>query len=165
MLDASKFKQLFIPHHRRLYLLALRLLGDSQEAQDAVQDLYIRLWEKRDSIVITDNPEGFLTMSMRNFCISRLRTRRTTVALEHASDRSFDDDVEAGIDSRDRVAYLLRFIDTLPPAQRQALTMRDIDGCEMSEVEATLNVSTANARTILSRARTALRKHFQNREL
>lgn len=164
MLDASTFRQVFIPYHRRLYLLALRLLGDSDEAKDAVQDLYLRLWEKRDTLVISDNPEGFLMMSMRNHCISSLRTRRQSVDIDKVADHSGDDLSEA-IESRDRVAYMIRLIETLPPAQRDALTMRDLHGCEMSEIEQELNVSASNARTLLSRARTALRKHFQNRAI
>ncbi|MDE5607919.1 MAG: RNA polymerase sigma factor [Muribaculaceae bacterium] len=164
MLDASTFKQVLIPHHRRLYLLALRILGDRDEAQDAVQDLYMRLWEKRDTIEINDSLSGFLSMSMRNHCVSQLRSRKQSVDLDQALQTS-GEDLSAAIESRDRMSYLVKFIETLPPTQREALMMRDLQGCEMSEIEDVLKISSSNARTILSRARTALRKHFENCKL
>ena len=164
MLDASTFKEVLIPHHRRLYLLALRILGDHAEAQDAVQELYLRLWERRDTIEINKNLGGFLTMSMRNYCISQLRQRKPSVDLNQAA-RTSGEDVAEAVESRDRVTMLVDYIETMPPAQRDALIMRDLQGCEMSEIEQTLNISSGNARTILSRARAALRKHFENCKL
>lgn len=160
MTDADTFKQRFLPLNGRLYLLALRLLGDTDEAKDAVQDVYLRLWEERRSLDGVESPEGYVIRMLRNRCIDRIRGRRPADPLE-AVERPDDADVEQEVENRDSIARIVDIMEDLPPAQRDALRMRDFEGHEMREIETRLNVSADNARMLLSRARAAIRQQFR----
>lgn len=161
MLDAKTYNDLLLPLHNRMYILALRMLADSDEAMDAVQEVYLCLWEKRADISVAEGVEGFLATSVRNHCISRLRSRRNFLPAEAIAELPAPGTPLEYTEYRDRINHVAAYMDTLPPAQRQAIILRDIEGREMQEVEAALGVSAGNARTILSRARTALRKYFE----
>ena len=58
MMSADEFKALFLPFHVRLYRTAYALLGNAQDAEDMVQDAYLKLWSKRDELEIRTNPEA-----------------------------------------------------------------------------------------------------------
>ena len=49
-MDAAEFKQQFLPYHRKLYRVAFRLTGNPQDAEDMVQEAYLKLWNKRDEL-------------------------------------------------------------------------------------------------------------------
>lgn len=65
-MNASDFKQIFLPCHRRMYTAAWRLTGNQQEAEDLVQDAMMRLWIKRKNIEKPDNAEAFAVTTLRN---------------------------------------------------------------------------------------------------
>ena len=49
-MDANDFKRLFLPYHRKLYRVAFRLLGNVQDAEDMVQEAYLKLWKRREEL-------------------------------------------------------------------------------------------------------------------
>ena len=65
-MDAQEFKKRFMPYHRMLYRVAYRLTGNVQEAEDLLQDTYMRLWQKREQIVEETLTEAYLIIIMKN---------------------------------------------------------------------------------------------------
>ena len=57
-MDAAEFKQQFLPYHRKLYRVAFRLTGNPQDAEDMVQEAYLKLWNKRDELADVLNTEA-----------------------------------------------------------------------------------------------------------
>lgn len=58
-MDAESFKKEFLPYHRKLYCIAYRLLENAADAEDLVQEAYLKLWDKREGLAIISNPEAF----------------------------------------------------------------------------------------------------------
>ena len=67
-MDAAEFKQQFLPYHRKLYRTAFRLTENPQEAEDMVQEAYLKLWNKRDELAGVLNTEAYCVTLVKNLC-------------------------------------------------------------------------------------------------
>ena len=68
-MDAESFKKEFLPYHRKLYRVAYRLLENSADAEDIVQEAYLKLWDKREGLTVISNPEAFSVTLVKNILI------------------------------------------------------------------------------------------------
>ncbi len=75
-MDTAEFKQQFLPYHRKLYRVAFRLTGNPQEAEDMVQEAYLKLWNKRDELAGVLNTEAYCVTLVKNLCYDALRRSR-----------------------------------------------------------------------------------------
>ena len=71
-MDAESFKKEFLPYHRKLYCIAYRLLENAADAEDLVQEAYLKLWDKREGLAIISNPEAFSVTLVKNMCFDLL---------------------------------------------------------------------------------------------
>lgn len=159
-MNADTFKRLLMPSHRRMYVLAFRLTGNSADAEDVVQDVFMKLWEKRDKLSEVDSLEAYAMTLVRNACIDMLNSRRHDEAIDEVKGVESGCDIASGLENRDRAVKVLSIIDTLPETQRMVVTMRDVEGCEMEEIQKATGQSPGNLRVLLSRARMSIRQHF-----
>ena len=65
---ADIFKCLYLPFHVKLYRIAFALVGNQEEAEDIVQEVYSRLWERRDELAAVRNPEAYAITLTKHFC-------------------------------------------------------------------------------------------------
>ncbi|MBD5265603.1 MAG: sigma-70 family RNA polymerase sigma factor [Bacteroides sp.] len=162
MMDTECFKTLFLPLGRQMYAEALRILRDPAEAEDAVQDVYTRLWERRKELEGISNPRAYAFTMLRNHCISlfnsnaRRHVDKPAEGLPEETGPNLGDE----IDTRDRVSKIFGLIGNLPDNQRRIITMHDVEGRPKEEIEKATGLSAANVRQLLSRARKAVRSHF-----
>lgn len=162
-MEASRFKQLFLPQSGRLYAVALRLTGNSQSAEDLVQDTLLRLWMKRDSLPPGFDAAGYAVITLRNIFLDGKRRREiqeTDEPLEQLALAS-DGRLEADESQADDVELVRRLISQLPPKQRMVITMRDLEGLDSQEMRRATGLSDINIRTLLSRARSTVRQQFK----
>ena len=135
-----------------MYRLACSILGRSDEAQDMMQDVAERVLRKQGSLQEVENIDAFLTRSVRNACIDRLRRRKdTTPKIPEVPDEKSPE----GWSDRQLVHKALA---QLPEKQRLAVHLKDIEGYSGKEIARILETDEANVRTILSRGRRALRE-------
>lgn len=80
-----KFRTLVNRHHRVIFAIAVRILGDASEAEDAVQEVYVRLWKHIDT-VNEDEAQAWLCRVAKNHCIDKLRTRKCNDSLEDSEE-------------------------------------------------------------------------------
>ena len=75
-MDANDFKRKFLPYHRKLYRAAFHLMGNAQDAEDMVQEAYLKLWKRMDELP-TDiaNLEAYCVTLVKNICYDALRLR------------------------------------------------------------------------------------------
>ncbi|TVQ14783.1 MAG: sigma-70 family RNA polymerase sigma factor [Balneolaceae bacterium] len=159
-MDRAGFKEHVIPLKHRLYRLAWSMLGDPSDAQDAVQDVFIRLWDKRDSLEQVRNMEAFAVTITKNHCTDRLRKMRA-VPLEHDDQRAGSHpDPEQTTESGDSARLIYNLIQQLPEQQRLVMHLRDIEQMDYSEIESATGLSSEAIRTNLSRARKKIRTLF-----
>lgn len=79
-MDAESFKKEFLPYHRKLYCIAYRLLENAADAEDLVQEAYLKLWDKREGLAIISNPEAFSVTLVKNMCFDLLRSGKYTLS-------------------------------------------------------------------------------------
>lgn len=73
-MDTESFKREFLPYHRKLYCVAYRLLENAADAEDLVQEAYLKLWDKREGLSVISNPEAFSVTLVKNMCFDLLRS-------------------------------------------------------------------------------------------
>lgn len=163
MMPASLFKQLLLPLYPRLQRVALRLLGNAEDAEDMVQEVYLKLWSKRDTLPEVKDMEAYCVTLTKHMCIDRLRLAEVErvdekeVALPLAA----TDDVAGDAERRDAVEHVCRIIGTLPENQQQVITLRDMRECTFEEIEEITGLTATNIRVLLSRARKTIREKFK----
>ncbi len=159
-MDTNRFKNEILPLKNKLYRFASSLLKDSEEAQDAVQEVFIKLWNLRGSLQGLNSPEAFAMKVTKNYCLDRIKARRT-VSLEQTKSLMYTETGEEGPEMKteinDEACLLIKLMDQLPEQQKTIIHLRDVEGYEFEEIEQTLDLSANTIRVNLSRARKKLR--------
>ena len=163
MMPASLFKQLLLPLYPRLQRVALRLLGNAEDAEDMVQEVYMKLWNKRDALPDVKDVEAYCVTLTKNMCIDRLRMAEMEKADvdEVPTMLAATDDVEAQVERHDAVEQVKQIIETLPEHQQQVITLRDMEDCSFEEIVEQTGLTAVNIRMLLSRARKTIRERFK----
>jgi RNA polymerase sigma-70 factor (ECF subfamily) len=144
----------FEQHRSHLRGVAYRMLGSLSEADDAVQEAWLRLDRADPSDVV--NPRGWLTTVVARLCLDMLRTRtsRREEQLDQRADRPATVDAEQELMLSDSVGLaLLVVLDKLDPAERLAFVLHDLCGMPFDEVATIVSRSPDAARQLASRAR------------
>ena len=81
-MDAREFKRRFMPHYRLLYRVAYHLTGNAQDAEDLLQDLYLKLWQKRDDLPDETINDAYLATMMRNLFVDQRRLKHVDASAE-----------------------------------------------------------------------------------
>lgn len=163
MMPAFLFKQLLLPLYPRLQRVALRMLGNVEDAEDMVQEVYMKLWCRREELPDVQNIEAYCVALTKNMCIDRLRFAEVDridvddVPLSLAA----ADDVASKLERQDAVEQVKLIIETLPEKQQQVITLRDIRDCTFEEIEEQTGLTAVNVRALLSRARRTIRERFK----
>lgn len=163
MMPASLFKQLLLPLYSRLQRVALRLLGNTEDAEDIVQEVYMKLWSKRDALPDVKDVEAYCVTLTKNMCIDRLRIAEADKADvdEIPTMLVATDDVEAQVERRDAVEQVQQIIETLPEHQQQVIILRDMEDCSFEEIAEQTGLTAVNIRMLLSRARKTIRERYK----
>lgn len=163
-MDANDFKRKFLPYHRRLYRAAFQLMGNALDAEDMVQEAYLRLWKKRDELP-TDiqNAEAYCVTLVKNICYDALRLARLDEDGRPPEELSIatESNVMKEVEQKDEIRHVMALINRLPDQQRQVMLMRDVDDRPYEEIEQTTGLSAVNIRVLLSRARKKIREQFK----
>ncbi|MCW2902356.1 MAG: siderophore-interacting protein [Streptosporangiaceae bacterium] len=153
-LDA--FDELSRRHYRRLYYVALRMLGDVRDAEDATQEAFERAWL---ALPAFEGQAAFPTWMYRivtNVCLKSRQRRRHMLPLDEARDAPDSYGPEQIIEHAYRDRALRRAIAALPPEQRSPLVLREYAHCSYEEIARTLGISMGAVRGRLHRARVEL---------
>ncbi len=155
-MDAKEFNSIFSTLSDKLFRMAKSILKDTDEAKDSVQELQLKLWEKRSVLSEADNKFTFTLRAMRNLCIDALRRKQHIEPLDSGFEIAGQHEGHL-LDTKDMANYVIELIDKLPELQRTIIRMRDVEEMEISEI-ATITELTENAVTVnLSRARAKIR--------
>jgi RNA polymerase sigma-70 factor (ECF subfamily) len=156
-MDKERFKTEIIPLRQSMLAVAVKMLDNGDDAEDAVQEAMLRLWEARaDNLA---NPGGYAMQTLKNYCLDRLRAVKETVDVGEASLQD-DDNPYLATERRDAVALVRKIISTLPRTQKMLIEMRDVEGYELEEIAAITGANVAAVTMNLSRARKTVRNRF-----
>lgn len=159
-MDAETFKKVFIPYHQKLYRIAYRIVQDAANAEDIIQDTFIKLWNKRDEMEHIDNTEAFAIIILRNTSLDYLRKTKNDLHTTYDVDIPETVSLSKQIELQDEAKQVKHLISKLPDQQRQVMMMKHWDGYTDEEIEEATGLSAGNIRVILSRARKTIREQY-----
>ena len=160
-MDAREFKQRFMPHHKLLYRVAFQLTANAQDAEDLLQDMYLKLWQKRDELPQEAVKQAYLVTMMRHLFLDQRRLKHldTSELKEEASppdERSLDHQ----IDSQDEARQMEGLISQLPERDGRIIRMHLVEERSYEEIEQDTGLSQSNIRIIVMRTRQKLKQQF-----
>jgi RNA polymerase sigma-70 factor (ECF subfamily) len=147
------FEDFFESEHARLFGALCLVTSDRHEAEEIMQEAFLRLWERWDRVSGIEDPSGYLFRTAMN--VFRNRYRRAALALRRTVSPGLTEDVLGAVEDRDQVVRALK---SLSPPQRAAIVLTSYVGMTSEEAGRLLRMKPATVRTLASRARTAIRE-------
>mgnify|MGYP000320179197 FL=1 len=155
----SEFLEIVMPFKDKLYRLAKRLLISSEEAEDATQEVLMKLWSGKKKMASYRNVEAFAMTMTKNFCLDRLKSKQAgNMKLVHRNYSDSDASLQKQVEVRDSLGWVEKIMDELPEQQRMILQLRDVEAYEYEEIEKLMDMKPTAVRVTLSRARKAVRE-------
>ena len=160
------FRDDVLPLKNRLYRLALRITLNPAEAEDAVQDTLIRVWEHREEWEQIESIEAYAHTICRNIALDMAgKAGRGNVQLnEDSSMFNVQCSMFNDFEQKERLSLVRKIMDTLPEVQRSIMELRDIEGKTYQEIGNILKLTESQVKVYLHRARTSIRQQAEEIE-
>ena len=144
--------------------MAYAVLGNRDEAADAVQDAMVRLWSVRDSMPEISNRRNYCIGAARNASLRLIERRKEYAPLAAIADMADQPEAEERLEAGDMTAFVSRAFDSMPPTQGEVMRLSSLSGLSNTEIAEATGLTLDNVRVILSRGRKKLKtlfsKHF-----
>ncbi|HPE86379.1 MAG: sigma-70 family RNA polymerase sigma factor [Bacteroidia bacterium] len=158
-MDQKQFYSTVLPLKGRLYRLALGYLKDPEDAEDAVQEIFVKLWAIRKALDKYRSIEALTVTMTKNYCLDQLKAkRRSEVSLDKVIAHAGGTSPEKSTVEKNLMHVILQILPQLPEQQKMVFCLRDMDGLELREIETLTGINYNNVRVLLSRARKTLRE-------
>ena len=158
----SSFSDIWLPLADRFYRVAFYLLESESDAEDAVQELYLKLWSARSGLVDVRNPFAYGVSMLKNICIDRIRRRE--IRKHEFLDVGTPDHSpppERNLDSKDLLKKVQEEIGRLPEKQAEVMKMMFLEDLDYKEISRRTGLSQVHVRVLISTARKTLRQKLQ----
>ena len=149
------------PLKNKLFRFAKRLVDHTEEAEDIVQEVFIKLWNRRETLAAYRSIEALAMTTTKNMCLDRIKKRRYPV--ERFEDhRMYLESLpmETKTDYSDELRRVQRAMDELPEQQKMIIHLRDVEGYEFEYIAGILDMQENAVRVNLSRARKKIRERI-----
>ncbi|MDE6702683.1 MAG: sigma-70 family RNA polymerase sigma factor [Muribaculaceae bacterium] len=157
-MDKKRFEIELLPCYKRIYSICVAIVRDRDEAADAVQETYARLWKRRDELDELESAEAYAVKTAKRICIDKIRSREV-VSEEHDAGVTSDTD---RLENADELRLIKTLMDKLPLSQRKAVELSAFGGCSNDEIAELTGESPANVRQLLSRGRKKLKELYNH---
>lgn len=163
-MNLETFQNLVFPVKNKLYRFAYRLLGSSEDAQDVVQEVFIKVWNGREQIGDIQNMEAWCMRITKNLSLDRLRQtqRRPTDSIDkvlHIQNESLSPHEKT--EHSENMKRISELMQGLPEKQRQVMHLRDVEGYSYQEICEILEIDMSQVKVNLFRARNSVRERLQ----
>ena len=161
-MDAREFKQRFMPFHRRLYRVGYHLTGNAQDAEDLLQDTYLKLWQKRDNLKEEAVTEAYLVTLMQNLFRDQRRLKRidTSEDIDDHAEPPDEQSLAQMTEAKDEARQMEKLMDELPEREEQILRMHLVEEKSYEEIERDTGLSQGNLRIIMMRTKQKLKQQY-----
>ncbi|HET8737203.1 MAG TPA: RNA polymerase sigma factor [Pricia sp.] len=160
-MQQTEFLNIVMPFKDKLYRLAKRLLVSQEEAEDATQEILMKLWSKKMSMEKYNSVEAFAMTMTKNFCLDRLKSRQAgNLKLVHSNYTDHDSSLQDKLEATDSVSWVQKIMEELPEQQKMVLQLRDVEQYEYDEISEMLEMNPTAVRVALSRARKTVREEL-----
>ncbi|MDG1527710.1 MAG: sigma-70 family RNA polymerase sigma factor [Polaribacter sp.] len=160
-MNQSDFLNSVLPFKDKMFRLAKRLLVSSEEAEDATQELYFKLWKNKEKIAVYKNVEAFAMTMTKNYCFDRLKSKQASnLTLVHSNYKEKDTSLDKQMEYQDSVSQVHKLIEKLPEKQKLVIQLRDVEEYDFEEIGKMLDLKPTAVRVALSRARKTIREEL-----
>lgn len=159
-MTAREFTDIYMPLRDSAYRLAMHFLESEQDAEDTVQDLYIKLWRSRDALDSVRNPKAYCLTLTRNLCVDRIRKAGRISGSPVSENVPAQSDSADELISKESLLRVLSAMDSLPASQRNVLKMRVFEDLSYEEMSERTGMNNLTLRVLLSRARSQIKKQI-----
>ena len=163
-MELETFKIKVIPLREKLLVYAARLAGEQVEAEDIIQDVFLKLWTIREKLDEYDSVEALAFTITKNKIYDELKRNRNerleNIELSDYKNSFATPDPETVAEQKDLVNHIKRLIGALPAIQQTIIRMKDMEGYELSEIAEITGTQNESVRVNLSRARKRIREQL-----
>lgn len=157
----KEFIDIINPFKDKLYRLAKRMLVSKEEAEDATQEVLVRLWHRNENLKSYNSIEALAVTMTKNYCLDQLKSKRASnLQIVHNNYSDNKANIEREIESKDSWGIVEKIINELPEQQRIIIQMRDIEEYQFEEIAKALDMQETAVRVALSRARKTIREQL-----
>ena len=163
-MKSSEFKLLVIPYSSRLYRMAYRLMNNREEAEDIVQEVYVKLWGMRNDLPNYNSIEALCVRITRNLCLDQLRRRKVNqdaMKAEKNKSANYPETPSEDLEKKEDAELVHKLISALPEPQRSLVHLRHLEGKEYDEIAEMVNMNVNAIRVSISRARKQMREMIE----
>jgi len=165
-MDIQEFKNKVLPAKHKLYRLANFMLQNKEEAEDILQDVFLKLWTNKHKLHAYNSIEAFAMSITKNLCLDKIKANKgkQQVDVQHLEIDSQEANPYQRFELADSISKVQKLLTALPNQQKLILHLRDVEGCSYEEIEQITKLSINNIRVILSRARKNVRDGYLKME-
>jgi RNA polymerase sigma factor (sigma-70 family) len=166
-MDAKDFKEKVLPVSQRIFRYANRLLSNEHDAEDVVQEIWLKLWDKRAQLGDIKSMEAFTFRMTRNLCLDKIKLKKPAYYDDREEGAHRYDETDQrpdpaySLELKDSLEKVNQIIGRLPEQQKTLLQMRDVEGLEYEEIADITGLEINAIRVNISRARKKVRETIQ----
>ncbi len=161
--NIAQYKQMFKQYYRQLVLFSFRYVKDIQVAEDIIQDVFVNIWNKRDTLDFSLNFKSYLFSSVRNHSLMYINkiSKFEHVNLRLVTEKS-DNNPDSKVEVKELEEMLVKIISELPEKRKEIFCMSRFDKLTYSEIAVALGLSVNTIETQMSRALKYIRKRTKS---
>lgn len=165
-MEIQRFRHIIQNSKHKLFRFALRIVGNRAEAEDVVQEVFIKLWDKRETLQTYNSLEALCMQMTKNLAIDKTRSKhyRLNELPTEIGTSSSGKDPHNLTEQQDAMNSIQLLMEELPEKQRLIMELRDIEGLSYKEIEQALNIPMNQVKVYLSRARKQVRGQLLKKE-
>lgn len=158
-MNQNEFMLLVNPFKDKLFRVAKRLLVSTEEAEDATQEVLVKLWNKNESLDQFKSLEAVAMTMTKNYCLDQLKSKRASnMKIVHNNFTDREPGLDKKVEDIDTWNWVEKIMNDLPEQQKLIVQMRDIEEMEFEAMSIILEMNEQAIRTALSRARKIIRE-------
>lgn len=155
----TEFLTIVMPFKDKVFRLAKRLLVSQEEAEDATQEILLKLWRNKDQMENYRNVEAFSMTMTKNFCLDKLKSKHAqNLKIVHSNYQDKNISLQKQVEVNDSLSWVGKIMEELPQQQKIIIQLRDIEQYDFSEIAKMLDMNETAIRVNLSRARKTIRE-------
>ena len=160
-MNQQEFTDLVMPFKDKVFRFAKRFLISKDAAEDATQDIYLKLWKNKEKLMTYKNEEAFAMTMTKNHCLDILKLKSSSnLKIIHNNYKDNNQNLDKQTDVKDSVTIIHQLIEKLPPKQKLIIQLRDIEQYSFEEIGKILEIQPTAIRVALSRARKTIREQL-----
>ncbi|MEJ2114321.1 MAG: sigma-70 family RNA polymerase sigma factor, partial [Flavobacteriaceae bacterium] len=130
----TEFLNIVMPFKDKIFRLAKRLLVSTEEAEDATQEVLVKLWKNRSKFDSYKNVEAFSMTMTKNFCLDKLKSKQAqNLKIVHSNYQDHNVSLQKQVEINDSLSWVERIIEDLPEQQKLVIQLRDIEQYDYDE--------------------------------